>query len=228
MKTAMKCIIIVITMALLVPLVGCGLENEGEGQVSIGVLPPSPFYIPIPENMMDLRGEITSQLALAYERAEMAEAMVTNDSNGKRYHDEQHMLYSWNNVADLSEFYLVEVDIEGFELTVITISRYGFSYWYHCIIGSSDSAAIHILRPQDNITPDESWQAVKEQILWDPRGTHITEDGMLYSENVNDIFARIGNTSFRMIVPDRLNNLEFVHSLALEVVASSELVVLNR
>jgi len=229
MKTAMKCIIIVISMALLVPLVGCGLENEVENGVSIGVLPPSPFYIPIPENMMGLRSEITSQLALAYERAEMAEAMVTNDSNVERYLDEQHMLYSWNNVADLSEFYLIGVEIDGFELTVITISRYGFSYWYHCIIGLGGSVRIHINRLEYPLTHDEAWRIVKEQMLTRPGGgAYLTEDGMVYVGGTNSIFARIGKDWFRMIVPDRLNNLELVHSLALEVIATHEIVVLNR
>jgi len=77
MKTAIKFIILVITIALFVPLVGCGLEYgaEAEDEISIGVPPPSPFSIRIPENVMDLRGEITSQLALAHEHAEMAETM---------------------------------------------------------------------------------------------------------------------------------------------------------
>jgi len=139
MKTARKFIILVITMALFVPLIGCGLENEIETEVSLGTLggtPPSSFGISIPENVMDLRSEIASQLALAYERAEMAEAMVTNDSNGEPFIDEQHMLYSWNNVADLTEFYLIEVEIEGFKLTAVTIGRHGFSYIYDCIAGS--------------------------------------------------------------------------------------------
>jgi len=227
MKTAMKCIIIVITMALLVPLVGCGLENEGEGQVSLGVSVPSPFFIAIPENVMNLKGEITSQLALAYERVEMAEAMVTSDSNGERYHDEQHMLYSWNNVADLTEFYLIGVEIDGFELAAIAISRYGFSYSYHCFDGRYD-VIIRIRRLQYPLTPDEAWQIVKEQMLERPGGAYLTEDGMVYVERTNSIFARIGNAWFSINVPDRLNHLEFVHNLALEVIATHELVVLNR
>ena len=227
---AIKCIIVVISIALLTSLVGCGLENEIEAEVSLGTLgipPPSPFFIPIPENAMDLRSEITSQLAIAYERVEMAEAMVTNDSNGESFIDEQHMLYSWNNVVDLTEFYLIGVEIEGFELTHISIGRYGFSYSYRCVMGSDDSIMIHIQRLQYFSTPDEAWQTTKEHVLQDS-GAYLTEDGMVYTERINDIFARIGNSSFRMIVPDRLNNLEFVQSLALEVVATHEVVSLNR
>jgi len=229
MKTTMKCIIIVITMALLMPLAGCGLEEEIEGEISIDVTPPSPFYIPIPENAMDLRGEIASQLAIAYERAEMAETMGTNDSNGARYLDEQHMLYSWNNVADLTEFYLLGVYIDGFELAGISIGKYGFSYWYRCIMGLEGSVTIHIRRLQYPSTPDGAWQTVKEQMLTRPGGgAYLTEDGMVYVEGTNSIIARIGNAWFRMIVPDRLNHLEFVHNLALEVITTHELVVLNR
>jgi len=228
MKTTMKCIIIVISLALLMPLAGCGLEEEIESEISIGVSPPSPFYIQIPENMMDLRGEIATQLAIAHEHAQMAETMSTNDSNGARYLDEQHMLYSWNNVADLTEFYLVGVEIYGFELVVISIDRYTFSYWYNCIVGSGDSVMIHIRRLQYPSTPDGAWQTTKEHVLQDPRGAYLTEDGMIYAERVNDIYGRIGNTLFRMIVPDRLNHLEFVHNLALEVITTHELVVLNR
>ena len=231
MKIAIKLIIMAITMALFVPLIGCGLENEIEAEVSLGTLggtPPSPFYIPIPENMMDLRGEITSQLALAYERVEMAEAMVTNDSNGERYLDEQHMAYSWNNVADLTEFYLIGVEIEGFELTHISIGRYGFTYSYRCIVGSEGSFTIHIRRLEYPLTPDEAWQIIKEQILERPGGAYLTEDGMVYVEGTSSIRARIGNTWFNIRVPDRLNNLEFLHNLALEVITTHELVALNR
>jgi len=231
MKTVRK-FIMIISIALLTSLVGCGLEYgaeaEDEVRVSVSAGVPSEFYIRLPENVMDLRGEITSQLALAHEHAEMADAMGTNDSNGERYLDEQHMAYSWNNVADLTEFYLVGVDIDGFELAGISIGRYGFSYWYRCIMGLDGSITIHINRLEYPLTYDEAWQIVKEQVLQDPRGAYLTEDGMIYSERVNDIFARIGKDWFRMVVPDRVNNLEFVHSLALEVIATHEVVVLNR
>jgi len=231
MKTAIKFIILVITIALFVPLVGCELEEEIEGEISIGVPPPSPFSIRIPENVVDLRGEITNQLSLAYGRAEMAQTMVTNNANEnrERYLDEQHMRYSWNNVADLTEFYLVGVEIDGFELAGISIDRYAFSYWYHCIEESWDSIAIHINRLQYPLTYDEAWQGVKEQMLTRPGGgAYLTEDGTVYVEITNSIIARIGKDWFRMIVPDRINNFEFVHSLALEVIATHEVVALNR
>jgi len=191
------------------------------------VTPPSPFFIEIPENMVDLRGEIASQLAIAYEHAQIAEAMDRNTANGVREFDE-HDLYVFNEVASLSEFYLIGVEIDGFELTHISISRYGLTYVYRCIEGTQDSVRIHIRRLQYPSSPDEAWQTVKEQMLHDPRGTYLTEDGMVYTERINDILARIGNTWFSIRVPDRLNNLEFVHNLALEVIATHELVVLNR
>jgi len=44
------------------------------------------------------------------------------------------------------------------------------------------------------LTPDEAWRIVKEHALQDPRGAYLTEDGMVYTEGVNDIVARIGNS----------------------------------
>jgi len=221
MNTTRKFIIVIIVV-LFMPLFGCSSENE----VGISATPPSSFGISIPDNVIDLKGEITSQLALAYERAKIAEAMDRNTDNGVREFDE-HDLYVFNNVASLGEFYLVGIEIDGFVLAAITIGRGHFSYSYRCIVGSDDSVAIHIRRLQYPRTPDESWQSVKEQMLEHPTGAYLTEDGMVYVEGINSIYARIGNSSFRMIVPDRLNNLEFVHNLALEVIATHELVVLN-
>jgi len=228
MKTTMKCIIIVITMVLLMPLAGCGLENEVESEVSISVIPPSPFAILIPENVMDLRGEITTQLAIAHEHAQMAETMDRSTTNGVRDLDE-HDIYLFNDVASLTEFYLAGIYIDGFELAVISIDRYTFSYWYRCVMGLGGSVVIHINRLEYPLTHDEAWQIVKHQMLTRPGGgAYLTEDGMVYVEGTNSIFARIGNDWFRMIVPDRLNHLEFVHNLAMEVITTHELVALNR
>jgi len=75
--------------------------------------------------------------------------------------------------------------------------------------------------------PEEVWSTVSEQALRDGWG-QLTEDGMVYSANVNDIIARLDNTWFFIRASDNFNSYEFMRDLALEVIATSELVVLAR
>jgi len=199
------------------------VEREDEYEISLSV--PSPFQIIIPESGVNLKNEISSQLDRAHASFEMTS---TSDVNGAQAHiEESDFAYMFNDIASLSEFYLVDVKIDGFILTEIEISRYGFTYVFRCIEDSwGNEISITMQRLEDSLTPDEAWQIVSEQALNDIRG-HLIVDDMIYRDRVNSILARIGNTYFNIRVPDRLNNYEFLRDLALEIIASSELVFLD-
>jgi len=212
-----------INLVMLMLLGGCSPDHRVGHEISFSA--PSPFQILINESGVDLKSEIFSQLDRAYSSLEMTN---TGDMNGEQTHiDERDLVYLYNEVASLSEFYLVDVEIDGFKLSEVQIDRYGFTYIFRCVENPrEDRVSIDIQRFGGSLASDETWQIVSEQAINDVRG-HIIVDGMIYQESINSIKARIGNTYFIVRVPDRLNNSEFLRDLALEVIATSELVFLQ-
>jgi len=223
MKVAKRYIILAISVALFVSLAGCRREPE----ITVSHTPPSPFSIEISEDVEDLKSEIVSQLIFANNASRMVslsdfafDGVIQIDESNAAYFS-----YLDNDVASLSEFYFIDVNIDGFELTDIWITPYDFVYVFRCIENPwSPTVWINIRRLEYPLNPDEAWQAVTAQVLRDPRGGVVTADGMLYLARINSLEARVGNTNFNIRVPDRLNNYEFMRDLALEVIATAELV----
>lgn len=217
--------IIAISLVLLVLVVGCSgeqsdnsdstaaltLSGQLDGNTIIPPPPsgvpattPSPFWIANTGGRGDFRNYVVSQLSIS----------------------EDDPAYWWSEVYTLGEFYFVNVEIDGFEFIGIEISRYGVTFIYACVEESWDEVSIYLLREVSGFSRDEHWQGLTEQLMRNGRGV-LTDDGMIYTATLNDIFARIGDTIFSIRVTDRLNSYEFLRDLALEVIETSELVVLE-
>ena len=184
---------------------------------------PSPFVIMNPGNLADFKNEITTQLT-----ATNVQAFSYNATNGlpDPLTESNMLAYFDHDVASLSEFYFVTVEVEGFELVAVEVSSYDVSYDFHCVGTGEERISISILRPSNYNSPDEVWQIVTNQLI-NHFGGQLTESGMIYEPDISRITARIGDTRIRIRVPDRLNNYEFLRDLAFEIIATSELIVLG-
>jgi len=212
-----------VVLMLLVCLVGCAKQthidndsgktsknSETGGEISVGL--PEPLTIKIDEGTVDVKNTII-----------------------RRIGNKNDMSYEFNNISSLSEFYFVTVEVDGVELTLVQISRGYVSYIFYSIEAIEagqvwrdiyTEVSININRLDNTLSPDEAWQIVAEQAL-DDGGVLSERYNMVYSERHNDIIARIGDTWFSIRVPDRLNNQSFLENLALEVIETSELVILD-
>ncbi|MCL2409389.1 MAG: hypothetical protein FWC96_07225 [Oscillospiraceae bacterium] len=229
MKSVRNILTVIFSLFIFTLLIGCNAAQSDnntepyETEVSTGGFPPPPFWIANTGGRSDFKSEAITQLTQAY-----SGLMHLNDANGN-----DDWLYDWNEVATLGEFYFVNVEVDGFELTGFGIDRDGVSFVYRCIealemghINSRDNVlSIALRREVSGHSREELWQIISEQLTRDGRGV-ITEDGMIYVETDRRISARIGDVPFSIGVPDRLNSYEFLRDLALEVIATSELVVL--
>ncbi|MCL2201391.1 MAG: hypothetical protein FWB75_05440 [Oscillospiraceae bacterium] len=202
---------VMLCLMLLVLMSGCS-----GGAVSVNI--PPQFSISNPGNPIDFRNEIVKELT----RTPFG---VIEGSNAMAFID--------NDIASLDELYLVTVAVEGFELTALHISRHTVVYFFRCIDSArevtptlNEVVTIAFRRLENNLTPDEAWRIVMEQSNRSGRA-RTTESGMIYREDLNSISSRIGDTWLNIRVPDRLNSYEFLRDLALEVIATSELIVLD-
>ena len=212
-----------VVLMLLVCLVGCAkqthinndsgnisVNSETGGEISIGL--PEPFQIKNDEGTVDLKSTIIRRIG------------NTND-----------LAYEFNDISSLSEFYFITVRVSGFRLIEVQIDSYYVAYIFSSITAIDSGKAnwdfdiavvISVRRIDDTLSPDEAWQIVSEQAL-DDGGVQSESHNMVYSERINDIIARIGDTWFSIKVPDRYNNQSFMENLALEVIETSELVILD-
>ena len=214
----LKCVfIIAISLTLLLLMSGCMTGRSRLDEVfpsTIGIPPPSPFSIRNPGNIDDFRNEIITQITFAQ----------TNSTHD--VHD----------FESLTELYLVTVEIDGFRLGSVSIGKHVITYGFRSVDVIRDGLEnapfdedwflISIRRPEPHISSDETWRIVSEQMLGDDRG-YLTEAGMIYISDSNEILSRIGDTWFAVRASESLSNYEFLRDLALEVIATSELIVLS-
>jgi len=181
----------------------------------------SPFRIINPGGGVDFKSYAINQLTQAH-------------SNGVHDGVNEPWAFEANEVASLDEFYFVDVEIKGFELMSISIAGHGvfFYYWDMESISAGgvrsleNRVSVNVRREVHGFSRDEHWQGLTEQLMRHHGGI-LTEDGMLYTAALNDIVARIDDTIFSIRVPSRLNDYEFLRDLALEVIETAELVVIE-
>jgi len=236
MKIARYFMGLMLCVALFISISGCGegannqhgtagetQEQQAGNDFAIGIPPPSPFVVQSPEDLINFINEINAQIPASETRM-----FRTTGEFYTRVRDSNGWAYAFHEVAYLTEFYLVDVEIEGFEFIELSISRHNVTYVHRHITEETwrDSVNITIRRPsRHGHSPDEVWQIISEQML--NSGGVLTELGMIYNSNTNTIRSRIGDTHFSIRVPDRLNRYSFLRDLALEVIETSELIVVG-
>ncbi|MCL2201293.1 MAG: Ig-like domain-containing protein [Oscillospiraceae bacterium] len=195
-----------------------------EPEIAVAPTPPSPFRVPNSGNLNDFRNEIITQLMVA-------EAPVFNTSGTGRLQtivtEENMAAYIVHDIASLRELYFVRAEFEDFVLTELQVDRYTVMYFFRCIEAGEwgDEIVVVFHRPSGR-SPDERWQIITEQFTQDGRG-HVTAGGMIYRPVSGRLTGMMGDTQITILVTDRLNNYEFLRDLALEVIATSELIVLD-
>ncbi|MCL2201295.1 MAG: hypothetical protein FWB75_04955 [Oscillospiraceae bacterium] len=205
--------------------IGSSAETEG-AEIRSSPSIPTPFVV---QNVGDLIGFLSAINA----QEPLSETQMFSENGVDEFYsafltESNRMAYDFHNIAYLTEFYSINVEIEGFELTELHIDRHNVAYIFRCndVREWGERVSIALRRHRgDGFTPDEVWQIISEQAL--RSGGVVTELGMLYNSNLNEMLSRIGDTYLIIRVPDRLNSYEFLRDLALEVIATSELIVLE-
>jgi len=237
MKKTLLLITVVLSLSVTITLFGCETESvldasyipDDNHEVSIGL--PAPFRIIISDSRSDLKHEITSHLEQTHSDHNSVDSENATWVPGNMR--ERDISYQFNEISALGEFYFLDIDIEGFQLVEVAVDKYGMVYRFVDIQGVDrrdrdldDWIMIDFLRPSELNTPDDAWQILVDQALQQDRG-YLIEDNMVYTESLNDLLFRIGNTQVNLRVPNKLNNYEFLRNLALRIAASSELVTLG-
>jgi len=195
-----------------------------EPELAVSASVPSPFRI-VHNNLIDLKNEMATRLSLS--DYQVTSENADNDiSRNNSIRENNIFAYHFHEVASLTEFYFVTVEIEGFELIELEISKYGVTYLFRCIETTGRGITISIRRPSNYSSPEEVWQVITEQALQHFSGS-LSESGMIYHLNSMEILSRIGDTWFSIRVPNSLNNYEFLRDLAFDVIETSRPVVVE-
>jgi hypothetical protein len=205
---------IVLSVALaMVTFVGCADDTWGGHNLVEPV-------VLLAEASCDLRGTIADEV-----NASRAMSVVELRNDGRR---------GANRIPEITEFYFPIIEIDGFELHNVAIFDSAFIYMY-APIERDDSFRVQ-LRAEGTISI-----GVGRQEWYDERGItdlfsdtvrdahiegwgYLTESGMVYAENFQNIVARLGDNTVRIDVPQELNTYEFLRDLALRVIETMELV----
>ncbi|MDR2532137.1 MAG: hypothetical protein LBC82_04770 [Oscillospiraceae bacterium] len=133
-------------------------------------------------------------------------------------------VYPSNRISNLTEFYL-SIKIIDFELFCVSISEYGFIYYYAPVeklrqreeysFSNTDGVEIVIERSDSKIPTNLNKIA--------QGNSKLTDDNFVYDGN-NQIWGQIRDTVFRITVPNNLNNYEFLRDLAFRLIETSEVV----
>jgi hypothetical protein len=146
--------------------------------------------------------------------------------------NDQSQSGSINKLAEINEFYFPTIKIDGFELVSVNINEWRFFFRYKPInpgaefldrngnymfcYNSGIQVAISREKGWSPLTPGNSQMA-----------GHIIKDNLAYSAFAgfgNDVYGEIGDTWFRIIMPEKLFTHDFARSLALDLISSAELV----
>jgi len=166
------------------------------------------------DNNFNLKNEIISHISIS----------ETKNSVNNR-------LYSEHKVSDIPQFYALDnLLIDGYRLYHVNITEGSFLYRFVPIEEFYDENVVST-GLNNILIPVKRWEWFDEKStskLMEREAEqgwgYLNEDGMIYSQNNNEITAPIGNTIFRVQVPDKLNNYDFLHDIAQQVIKSAEIV----
>ena len=150
---------------------------------------------------------------------------------------EEHQAYSNYEalmISEISEFYFPNVEIDGYKLIAVDVFGGVIIFYYvplevepyhdEFFMDSSSPIVIHVRRQDNDI---DVFGVATEQAAREGWG-RLTEDGMLYAAKHASIDARMGDTSVRIDVPEKLNSYEYLRDLANQVIKTAELVDVER
>ena len=148
--------------------------------------------------------------------------------------DEDHSLFSQNELPKITEFYnLDKFNIEGYELGRAFVNSVNFIFDYFRdtkeMTAMSGRIVVTITRPDymDTHLPDTDLYKYRLEHQ-DPKSIRLTEDDMLYYEMAGMIEARLGRTTVS-VQPQMLGEMSYeeLRDLALRVIESAELVTVK-
>ena len=143
-----------------------------------------------------------------------------------------------DKISEITKFYYPVIEMDGFELFCFSVDEAGFVYYYASIDPDkkenvfkageyffSDKTDIEIIieRPESRLFDgDDIIDYLKE--LAEIDNVSLTEDNFVHTSQYNSIFGQIGDTIFRITVPDKMNDYETLRDLANQLIKSAELV----
>ena len=154
--------------------------------------------------------------------------------------DKDYQYFADNKIWDIKEFYYPTIKIEGYELCGILLSDNLFRYYYSPVeelelkegeeyfFNPSTGIRMWIERMKDAFASDPLKPIIEQNEEQDI--DYLFKDNLIYTEHLKDIFGRIGDSRFRfrIIVPDKINNFEYLRELCFQLVDTIELVVIDK
>jgi len=144
-----------------------------------------------------------------------------------------------HKISDIEEFYIPNIEIEGFELRVVGITEREFYFQYSPINPNDEDLDMNgnymfdfnsgvlmsIERPESWFNTSDSNEVFEERLEQvEQQGWGQIKDNIIYSENLGYFSFQMNNTIVKIRVLDSLNNYEYLRDLALQVINSAELV----
>jgi hypothetical protein len=166
-------------------------------------------------------------------KEELVKQITRAKSAGKE--DANYRTISEMNIAGLKEIYFPTITFDGYALAYVEISDLTCSYVYmpieelkgeHYHYSFDTGISIGMRRPEGVDLSDPLGPIWRQA---DRQGTGaLTVDNLVYSPNINDIVAPIGNVWVSIRFPDSMNKYEYLRDLCFELVETAELIVLEK
>jgi hypothetical protein len=132
----------------------------------------------------------------------------------------------WNNLSGINSFYYPTVNIDGFELNMISITGGTLNFSY-VPVGNrlNRGVSITIVRPEYiEVSASEYLRefvdSVKSQWREYTRG-----EGLVHTKHSNQIVGAVGDLRFTIHVPDKMNNFDTLRELSQQLINTAELIV---
>jgi hypothetical protein len=237
MKAKRFYITAIAVMLLVAMLGGCATSqrppetnDSGElsGDVALGL--PMPVWIQCSKSG-DFKQEIIDTIKVSTaERTERATQQIQGD-------------YVRHRTSSITEFYMPNVEIDGYELLDVVLlgQVFWFRYapenpraeyldpsgnYYFCCCNSGIRITIKRLDSDGNPPPNATIEQIAEAI-GGFNSNAVIREGFPYAETLGAIAGQLEKTWFDIIVPDKLNDFEFLRDLAMQVIKSAELVTVR-
>ncbi|MCL2036363.1 MAG: hypothetical protein FWG83_03120 [Oscillospiraceae bacterium] len=176
-------------------------------------------------NRTNFKSEIINEI-------EKSKTLTRNDNN--------YGTYSANRIPEIKEFYYPKIEIEGYELFVVHLTKFSIMYYY--APGEKlkkeeefipwqmydDSINVLIRRPDSknaHNAHDDSLEKIAEANAHN--GMVLTVDNLLYYRDGDNVRGQVGEVNFRITVPEHLADYEYLRDLAFDVIKNAELVTVK-
>ena len=160
-----------------------------------------------------------------------------NEESPHEFRGEYYQMYWMFNTADITEFYFPTKIIEGYELGGVSVYEDTLVFYYapsdelnqdtEYWVNPFTTITMWIQRTGNDVASDPLKPIINQ--LEEQGREFLFEDNLVYEKCINAINGQIGNTrySFRLSVPDKLNNFEFLREVCFEISDTAELVIIE-